>query len=449
MGTPATHLLPQDRFARRRPGARWLVPGIAALLAGGFAQAQEATYGPVDDSAPQPAAAAVPDGLPPSLAALADRALSENPQVIASRAALAVSQADLDAAKWRRYPSLSAEALAATRGSNAADIDGLAVNVALEQPIWAGGTIANQIDAARALRDAGAEGLREARLGVLTGIVEAWFGVVRAAERASAIKAGIAEHRTLVASIERRVAQQVSPLADLTLARSRLTQLEIELAAVEEAGANALVRLEALVGSVDTPPALPGEAIFAAVPPEGLAFDQMLACTPALARLDKQIDAAEAEVRIARGALWPQLLLQLSQNELTGARAALVLRAQTGNGLSRFSAIDRAEARVDQSVAQLGAAEREVRARLAGEYVALRANRAQAENGALASGAAADLQASYQRQFVAGRRSWLDVMNAARELVSSRISESDARVNAAASATRILALSCRWRPAGL
>jgi adhesin transport system outer membrane protein len=41
------------------------------------------------------------------------------------------------------------------------------------------------------------------------------------------------------------------------------------------------------------------------------------------------------------------------------------------------------------------------------------------------------------------------VLNAARELVSARISESDARVNAAANATRILALSCRWRPAGL
>jgi adhesin transport system outer membrane protein len=159
--------------------------------------------------------------------------------------------------------------------------------------------------------------------------------------------------------------------------------------------------------------------------------------------------AAKAELRSAKGALAPQVVLQLSQNELTGARGALVLRAQSGAGLSRFAAIDRAEARLEQASAALDAAEREARARLASEYVALRANRAQAEAGSEASLAAAELLASYQRQFVAGRRSWLDVMNAAREVVSARITESDARVDAAANAVRILALSCRWRPGGL
>ena len=427
--------------------------GLSAVLATALASsggtAQDAAYGPVATPAPSEQPAILPAGIPPSLGALADRALDDNPQVIASRAALAVSQADLDAAKWLRYPSLSAEALVVAGGSNAADIDGFAVNVALEQPLWAGGTINSQIEAAQGLRDAGAEGLREARLGILGGIIEAWFGVVRADQRAIALEAGLADHRALVTSIERRVAAEVSPQADLTLARSRITQLEIELAAVREAGANALVRLGELAGDVPQPPELPTAAIYDAVPPEPIAFDEMIACAPALARLRGEIAAAQAEVRGAKGALLPQLLLQLSQNELTGARAALVLRAQTGNGLTRFSAIDRAEARVDQSMAELGGIDRELRARLANEYVSLRSNRAQADGGTDASLAAADLQASYQRQFVAGRRSWLDVMNAAREVVSARIGESDARVNAAANATRILALSCRWRPAGL
>jgi adhesin transport system outer membrane protein len=442
MGIPAIRHLSQSRTA-----------GLAGVLAAAIlpagAASQEVAYGPVDGPIVSEQPGERPAGLPPSLGDLADRALSDNPQVIASRAALAVSQAELDAAQWLRYPSLSAEALAVTGGSNAADIDGFAVNVALEQPIWAGGTINSQIDAARSQRDAGAEGLREARFGVLAGIIDAWFGVVRADQRAAALETGIADHRALVASMERRVAAEVSPLADLTLARSRTTQLEIELAAVREAGSNALVRLGELAGDVPEAPVLPDPAIIDAVPPEPIAFDAMIACAPSLARLRGQIAAAEAEVRGAKGALLPQLLLQLSQNELTGARAALVLRAQTGNGLSRFSAIDRAEARVDQTMAQMAAIDREIRARLGNEYVSLRSNRAQAEAGALASTAAADLQASYQRQFVAGRRSWLDVMNAAREVTSARIAESDARVNAAANATRILALSCRWRPAGL
>ncbi len=427
-----------------------LLAVLCVGVAGAGAAQDAAIYGPVAGTEPTAATTGTaPAGLPPALTALADRALSDNPQVIASRAALAASQADLEAAQWQRYPGLTAEALAATRGSSFADQDGLAINVALEQPLWAGGTITSQIDAARSNRDAGVEALREARLGVLSGIIEAWFNALRADERARAIEAGLADHRALVASIERRVAQEVSPQADLTLAQSRTTQLEIELVAVREARANALVRLSELAGEVPDMPGLPDERIFAAVPPEGIAFDEMAACAPALGRIKAQITAAEAETRGAKGALWPRVLLQLSQNELLGARAALVVRAQTGNGLSRFSAIDRAEARVDQTIAQLGAAERELRGRLANEYVALRSNRAQAEAGALASSAAADLQASYQRQFVAGRRSWLDVLNTAREVISARVAESDARVNAAANATRIMALSCRWRPAGL
>lgn len=438
---------------KRRGRARLAVAALAVVLGGGLAQAQVAedapVYGPAAGPETAAAAQALPLGVPPALGLLADQALSDNPQVTASRAALAVSQADLDAARWLRYPSLSAEALAATRGSNIADRDGLAINVALEQPLWAGGVITSQVAAARALRDAGSEALREARFSVLSGIIEAWFGVVRSEQRVRALEAGLADHRALVASIERRVAQDVSPLADLTLARSRTTQLEIERVAVLEGGDNARLRLRELAGNTTAVPVLPDAAIFAAVPPESVAYDEVAACAPAFGRLRGEIASAEAEVRGAKGALFPRLLLQLSQNELTGARAAVVVRAQTGNGLSRFSAIDRAEARVNQSIALLGAAERDLRARLANEYVALRSNRAQAEAGEYASAAAADLQASYQRQFVAGRRGWLDVLNAAREVTSARIAESDAQVNAAASATRILALSCRWRPAGL
>lgn len=428
------------------------IAALAAALAAvprPVAAQDAAVYGPQAGPAPEASRPQVPAALPAALVAAVDQAISDNPQVLARRAALAVNEADLDAAKWLRYPSLTAEALAATRGSNAADADGLALNVALEQPLWAGGTIDGQIDAARSSRDAGVNGLREVRQAIMLGVIGAYFDVLAAMARIGALQAGLADHRDLVASIERRVAREVSPLADLTLARSRTTQLEIELSAAEEAAARSRLRLRELVGFDPETPAFPDPAIFDAVPPEPVAVQDMLDCTPTLERLRNEIAATEAEVRTAKGALYPRLLLQLSQNELTGARAAVVVRAQTGNGLSRFSAIDRAEARVSEAIARLGGGDREIRAQLGNEFVALRSNVMQASSGAIASTAAADLQASYQRQFVAGRRSWFDVLNAAREVTSARITEGAARVNAAASATRILALTCRWAPSGL
>ena len=421
----------------------------ACALTTSAASAQEATYGP---AAPQDAAREgepAPQAIPDILVDAVNQSLSQNPSVLAGLAEVAALQSDLRAAKWQRYPNLSAEVLATTGGSSIADADGLAVNLALEQPIWAGGGIGSRIDAARFSRDVGENALREVRFNILLGIVQSYFDALLAFERVRVLEEGLAEHRQLVERIERRVAQEVSPLADLTLARSRLTQLEVEMTTAQEIGQSAMLRLAEFVGEPVPRPVFPDGAIMDGLPAQQVAVQDMLACSPSLDRLESQISVAEANVRSARSALFPQLLLQLSQNELTGARAAIVLRAQTGNGLSRFASVDSARSRVDQAVAELGQADREVRTRLDSEYIVLRSSRQREEAGRLAADAASDLLASYQRQFVAGRRSWLDVLNAAREVTSAQVAESDARVNMVASATRILALSCRWRPAGL
>ena len=58
----------------------------------------------------------------------------------------------------------------------------------------------------------------------------------------------------------------------------------------------------------------------------------------------------------------------------------------------------------------------------------------------------ATLLDSYRRQFTAGRRSWLDVSNAMNEVLNSSIALNDNRFSALSAATRILLLTCRWRP---
>jgi adhesin transport system outer membrane protein len=43
---------------------------------------------------------------------------------------------------------------------------------------------------------------------------------------------------------------------------------------------------------------------------------------------------------------------------------------------------------------------------------------------------ASNVSASYMRQFIAGRRSWLDVMNALREAVNAQIGLTDSEITA-------------------
>ena len=434
--------------AKRRAVKAGATATFAAVLIGVSMPSAAQTYGPEDIENASRAPIDQPD-LPQPLLDAVEVSLSQNPQVLAGLAELAALNSDLRGAKWQRFPNLSAEILATTGGSNAADVDGLAVNLALEQPIWTAGRINNSIEVARTSRNIGRTALREIRFDILLAITNSYYEALLAFERVEALETGLAEMRLLAQSIERRVAREVSPAADLRLARSRLTQLEVEITSAREIGENAMLRLEELVGGPVPKPVFPEHNLTLGLPVQEVGLREAMSCSPLLERLRGEIDLADAQRKVTRSGLFPQLLVQLSQNELTGARAALALRWQTGNGLSQLAATRSAEARVERAIALLGQADQEMRRLTSSEYVALRSSQRREEAGQMALDAATELLASYRRQFVAGRRSWLDVMNAAREKTFAAVSYRDARVSVAGSATRILALSCNWRPQGI
>lgn len=405
-----------------------------------------AIYGPpAPDNAPGVAYRA-PPGIPDALNAAALLAVRNHPAVLAAEAEADALSADLRGARAGYYPRLTVEALAATSGSSFADRDGLALNAVVEQPLWAGGRIDGQVARARAGRDAGADRVKAAQRRMLLQTIDAYERHLLAENRLAVLQASLVQHQTLLASIGRRVAQEVSPLADLSLGRSRAAQVEIDIATARELRDNAQLRLFELTGSAEVRPVAPSRDIIAMLPAEETALADTLACDPDLGALGHAIEMAAADNDIARAQVWPQLLAQLSQNEITGARAALVVRMQLGNGVSQLAAIEGTEARQLRALAQFGEAERQAREELRRDYIMVRAFDARIAAGALAANAAEELVASYQRQFVAGRRSWLDVMNGVREAASARLAEGDARIMTGMGAIRILARTCRWQP---
>lgn len=402
-------------------------------------------YGPVDTDE-NPLGIDLPIAIPDSLHEAASIAVSTHPVVEGVQAEADALASELRGARSGYYPRLSVEALAATSGSSFADRDGLALNATLEQPIWAGGRIDGEVARSNANLTAGRYGVNDSRRQIAMQVVSAYYDLARATQREQVLTDSLNQHRELMASIGRRVDQEVSPRIDLTLGQSRTAQVELDLATNAELKETASNQLAELTGNAPIAPMLPPPSVVETLPPEEIALAEAMACDPGLAALAKRILAAEARSDIARAQLWPQLLLQLSQNEITGARAAIVLRLQLGNGVSQLAAIDSSDARVKVALAELGEAQRRLREQLRREYIQVRAARARVDAGALASDTADAIIESYKRQFIAGRRTWLDVMNAVREAGNARISENDARVMAAMGSARILSMTCRWVP---
>lgn len=169
---------------------------------------------------------------------------------------------------------------------------------------------------------------------------------------------------------------------------------------------------------------------------------------PLLRKHDADIEVAERLVNVKRASLWPTLNLRAEnvRSDPAGYRGVapesdnrimLVLQFTPGAGLSAAAEVDAASARVVALRGTREAARRDLHDRVVAEYENFRG--AAARRGELLHNRTASSQVldSYSRLFVAGKRSWLDVLNAAREVTQAEISVADAEAMMTASATKL------------
>jgi len=424
---------------------------LASLLLGDLvlpATSAEQVYGPSSPvgAAGLASAAEAPHEIPSGLAEAVALAVNSHPMISAGRAQERALLADVQGAKWLRYPSVTVEASAASRAKDGNAPNGVTPNLVAEVPLWTFDRIPETIARARALLNAGGGALAETRREIVLRTVQAWFEVQLAARREAIIRDSLGEHQRLLETIERRVEHEVSPLNERALVQSRIAQLDQDLAATRGSRANAMDTLSELVGqqvAVD---------MAASFKPRGpaagadAAVGSALACDPTIRRLGFETSAAQSEREIARSGLFPEVLGQVSHNDITGTRAGLVVRVQTGSGLSKISAAENAAMRAEALTFEVKGAERRIREAVHATLVTLDTARDRAAAGISAAEAAATVTESYKRQFIAGRRSWLDVMNAVREGMGSRMSVADAEVSAMAASARLMVLTCEWKP---
>jgi adhesin transport system outer membrane protein len=356
---------------------------------------------------------------------------------LGARAALS----DVRGAKWLRYPSLTTD-LGITTGTNA-----IAPSVVLEVPLWSGGQISSTIRRAKTIEAASIARWHEAVLSLALETSQHYWNIVLYTRLEQLTRDSLDEHQKLVESMQRRVNQEVSPAADLELAKSRTAQIEQELATVQAQRLSAMRNLAELVR--DTDYGLGSEPPF---DPANLTHDwenvatEVVQYSPTRARLVLESDAARAEINIAKSGILPRVVAQHSYSEITGSRFGVGLRLQTSSGLSQLSAVSSASTRYTQSLDQVRLAERQVRQEIATEVQNFESSIRRATASQSAALSAARVSQSYMRQFIAGRRSWLDVMNSLRESLGAQTGQAQAEVTAMAISVRLQLLSGRWQP---
>lgn len=361
--------------------------------------------------------------------------LANHPLIKSRRSEIGAAAADKKGAEWARYPTPSIEAAYGDNGDSSAALR-------LDQPVWTGGRITAGIEAAASRLDVAGATLNETRLEMTLRVIAAYSEAMRQKAREGYADIGVAEHEKLLAMIDRRVKQQVSSQIDHRLAESRLFQAQNDLSLISQARQNALTQLSQLSGSLVSDIDLAG--LDEVGPPASLeeAQARALAVSPSMRRLRHQEAAATADIKSRRSAYFPQVVLRLEHlmsESSDDSRGMVVLQAQPGAGLSATTGVEAAIARREAILLSREAVEREIRERITLDWHEWTAARSRFAVARQSSEIANEVFESYTRQYVIGRKSWIDVLNAVRETMLARFTQADAQAQSVAAGLRLQA----------
>ena len=370
--------------------------------------------------------------------ALIREALDTHPAVLAARQAQDSARFDVEGARWQFYPTPSIAYEATSRQTSAAANQRSGV-LRLQQPLWTGGRLTFQLDRARANEQVSGSAVDVERRDVALRIIQALGELRTAALKRLAYRRSGALHVEYQALVQRRVAEGLSPQGDVVLARSRLVSVRADLEAAQVQQAQALNRLELLLGrSLELEElaeiladARDDAGADWANPGLEALLTRAAQASPALQRALFEIDVRRTEVDLARSSLAPQVSVRAehARGSTTSSASTLHLSVASnfGPGLSDRSGISAALRRVDSKQAELEARRRDVADQVRADYLMAESSERRLQVLSDAAALAADVLVTWRRQFLAGRKTWQDLMNAAREKAQADVQLAETR----------------------
>ncbi len=375
---------------------------------------------------------------------LVDFSIRSHPSIMASKQAVRGAKAGVNGAWWNYFPT--------PKVSSHYTKDKIGgVTLSLEQPLWTGGKLDSAMDMAVANQKDSEAALEENAYNLVDSLLNSLKVYLTAQGNLEALYEGQKQLQILEGMLSRRIAAGVSAKADMDLLKARLYQMETDISLAKTRRQTSLSQLELLTGKRF------GQSfsIESSAPHLNKSLDEIiervLNTHPSLYRYNAKISYAKAEKKKAKSVLWPDLMIVAQKNygsssvyeDLKSDDSAiyLSLQASPGAGLSSISGIEASEAKVIQLSQERVSKKQELMEKTMfayNDYIsALRRVDVQSQS----IGSAQKVFASYTRLFLAGKRQWLDLVNASRELTQNEISFSDIKATLSVSSYQLALLS--------
>jgi len=390
-----------------------------------------------------PAQAQTPQG-GLSLQYVLDVALQAHPSLQAARLDMLASGEDQTAAQRQRLPTLSA--VVENSSTNTSVISTRVLR--LEQNLWDAGRLSARI------REAETNvGVNQARVYITAQqlslqIINAWQNLMASDGRIRVAQDTIARLQGYRDQMQRRVQAEASPPIDLELVNSRMLQTEVELTQAQNSRRVALSRLEQFSGleglsrMVLPPVQMPGLSL---TEPQHRWLQQVdwievANRHPNVQKARQDAIAAQHRIDAKKAEQYPQVYLRVDQpinavnNDITGF---VGLRYTPGAGFSTLAEAQALSTRAASLEQAVDAAVREVTENLFTDRDDFSSSRSRLMALERAVKGSEQVLESYTRQFTASRKSWLDLMNAVRELAQNQYAMADSQAAMTAALYRL------------
>ena len=373
----------------------------------------------------------------PTLASLVRDALDSHPTTQSQRALVASAAAGVESARWQFYPtpSVSLENATTSGADPSYQGDNRVATLRLQQPLYSGGRLTAGADKAQASLDQSQAALEESRLQLSLRVVQAYGEWLSAHLKVQASQKNEDSHNRLLRQVERRIDEGVSAESDRVLALGRLDAVRAEVTAAQVQGDMALARLGQLLGrpiagdaltrTVATP--RPVSAQTAAL------LEQALGQSAAVQKAQSLVRVQEATVVERRADLLPEIYLRAERqygnfNFTNGApvnRLFVGVSSRLGAGLSGLSNVAAARSQLEAALAEVQVQTRNLNEQVLADHAQFTATERRLASVQASLRSAQSVSESFDRQFLAGRKTWRDVMNAARELAQTEAQIAD------------------------
>jgi adhesin transport system outer membrane protein len=383
-----------------------------------------------------------------SISKLVLEATNQNPQIKAQQSDVQSAKYSQDEAFWQYFPTPTISADNWAGGSQSASLK-------LQQPLYTGGKLSAQYDKAKNTASSAEMSLEETRLTMGLNVAQTINDLIAANGRFFVYSESAQRLEQYHGMIKRRIKAGVSPQSDLYLAQARLTEAQIgyETAVAEQE--RSLVALGELVGRKvelgEMNDVLFKEACKINLPSiykKTNYVASVLQTHPGLKRYDKQIDAAKNEVEIKQSSLLPTLYTKAetysASNNSAQARYSIGVQYTPNAGLSSLSAISAAKANVITITQEKDKFKADLVKQANDLLIDYKISETRYKNYLFAVENSRQAADSYQRLFVAGKKSWYDVLNAEQDWINAQLNLSAAQATLAAMPSKLKILSSEF-----